>query len=58
MNGTYTITLIRRDDGGLRVCSDQIPGLILSGPDPLKVMSDVWPAIQALEQHRVQTRNK
>lgn len=46
-----TITLQRRGDGGLRVCSDDVPGLVLSGPDPTKVMSDVWPAIEALRAY-------
>lgn len=43
-----TITLARRFDGGLRVYSDELPGLILSGSRPDAVMTDVLPAIEAL----------
>jgi len=32
-----------RKDGGLRILSD-IPGLVLSGPDPNLVLGDVWTA--------------
>ena len=39
-----TIKLEVREDGGLRVYSDELPGLILSGADPAKVMADVVPA--------------
>lgn len=45
------LTLITREDGGLRICSDSVLGLILSGPDPVKVLSDVWPAILALKAY-------
>lgn len=38
----------RREDGGLRVTSPEVPGLILSGADPHSVMRDVVPAIDAL----------
>lgn len=43
-----TISISRRLDGGIRVWSDDLPGLVLSGSDPETVMSDVWPAIQVL----------
>ena len=43
-----SIKIEQRPDGGVRIWSDQLPGLILSGRDPLKVMSDVWPAITEL----------
>ena len=39
-----TIKLEVREDGGLRVYSDELPGLVLSGADPAKVMADVVPA--------------
>lgn len=45
------IKLQRREDGGLRIYSDQIPGLILSGNDPRKVMADLWPALEGLNVH-------
>ncbi len=46
------IFLQEREDGGLRVWSDQEPGLILSGHDPRDVGSDIWPAIKALQTYR------
>jgi hypothetical protein len=46
------ITLIPREDGGLRVCSATEPGLILSGADPEKVLAGIWPALTALREHR------
>lgn len=49
-----TIILLLRDDGGLRILSTDEPGLILSGADPIKVLASVWPALQALKQHRAE----
>lgn len=37
--------LERRPDGGLRVYSPHVKGLVFSGPDPALVMSDVIPAL-------------
>ena len=42
------VTLDERDDGGLRVSSSTLPGLILSGSDPKHVFSCIAPAITAL----------
>ena len=39
-----TIKLEVRPDGGLRIYSEELPGLILSGSDPAKVLADVMPA--------------
>lgn len=36
-------------DGRLRVCSDDIPGLVLSGTDAREVLRDLWPAIQHIK---------
>jgi hypothetical protein len=47
-----TIKLLPRKDGGLRVWCVELPGLILSGPDPEKVMGAVVSALKALIQHR------
>ncbi len=41
----------RREDGGLRVYSNEVPGLILSGPDPELVFNDVVPALESLFKH-------
>jgi hypothetical protein len=38
------VTLEIREDGGLRVRSDELRGLILSGSDPAKVLADIIPA--------------
>lgn len=43
-----TIVLTCRPDGGLRIHSTDRIGLILSGRDPVKVLSDVWPALVAI----------
>lgn len=43
-----TIKLLRREDGGLRICSDNVPGLILSSSDPEKALRDIWPALRVL----------
>lgn len=40
-----------RSDGGLRVWSDDFPGLILSHRDQEKVLLDIGPAIIALLKH-------
>lgn len=53
-----TIKLLPREDGGLRVCSDDEPGLILSGADPMKVMAGVWPALTILERRRKEAVEK
>jgi hypothetical protein len=47
----FTLQCERREDGGLRIWSDDVPGLILSGLKPRDVMRDVIPAIDALTRH-------
>ena len=47
-----TISLEAREDGGLSISSEQMPGLILSGHDPDTVMAKVLPVIAALQQHQ------
>lgn len=49
------ITLERREDGGLRVYSNDLPGLVLSGPDADQVGSDIWPAIRELWRQQLCT---
>jgi hypothetical protein len=46
------VTLAGREDGGLNVGSDELPGLILSGPDRDKIAAAIAPAIKALFEHR------
>lgn len=51
MDWTARLWIGARSDGGLRVWSDDFLGLILSGPDPAKVLADIWPAIIALREY-------
>lgn len=46
-----SIWLQEREDGGLRVWSDMLPGLILSNSNAALVSADIWPAIQTLVEH-------
>jgi hypothetical protein len=41
----------RREDGGLRVHSDDVPGFVLSHSDPMAVLSDVKPALEQILSH-------
>lgn len=43
-----TVTIEPREDGGLRVYSDEVPGLVLSHSDPDAIMRDVLPALRIL----------
>jgi len=47
-----SVTLEDREDGGLRVFSADLPGLILSGIDKEAVCSNIAPAIQAIFGHQ------
>jgi hypothetical protein len=47
-----TVTLEDRTDGGLRVFSEDLPGLILSGPSKQVICERIAPAIQALFEHK------
>ena len=47
-----TVTLTDREGGGLRVHSDDLPGLILSGPDRSQVAAAIIPAIEAIFKHK------
>ena len=54
MNSKYlkiAVQFERREDGGLRVFSDDVPGFVLSGADPHAVMADVQPALQFIFEH-------
>lgn len=46
-----SIRISEREDGGIRVWSDDVPGLVLSGPDKDKVLGDIGPALKALVTH-------
>lgn len=47
---TITVTLEDREDGGVRVSSDDLYGLILSGADKQSVVESIAPAIKAILQ--------
>ena len=48
---TITVSLLDREDGGVRVQSDDLPGLILSGPNKEEVIHSIIPAMSALLDH-------
>lgn len=54
MTWKVNVTMECREDGGLRVYSDDLPGLILSGRDPRKVAADIPTAIQILMDYKNQ----
>lgn len=43
-----TVRFQRRDDGGLRAWSDDVPGFVLSHPDADAVLADVEPALETI----------
>jgi hypothetical protein len=45
----------RRPDGGLRVYSDDVPGLVLSHTDIDGVLEDVVDALKVILSHRLKT---
>lgn len=49
-----TIKIAPRGDGGIRILSDDMPGLVLSGADPAKVMGDLWTAIKVISEYKKQ----
>lgn len=50
-----TVNFERRADGGLRVWSEDIPGLVLSHHDVDGVLEDVKTAIRTILAHRLNT---
>lgn len=52
VTSTYEISVSRREDGGLRIWSNNLPGLVLSGADASAVWRDLGPAIEALLNHK------
>jgi len=47
-----SVTLSGREDGGLNVSSDELPGLILSGSNREKIVAAIVPTIRAIFEHR------
>ena len=48
----FSLICETRDDGGLRVRCDEIPGLILSAADPYAVLRDIAEAVLILTTHK------
>lgn len=48
-----TVTFERRQGGGLRAYSSDVPGLMLSGDDSEAVFEDVIPALETLCKHNL-----
>ena len=46
------ITIGPREDGGVRIWSDDMPGLILSGKDALEVIANIGPALKGLIEYK------
>src|ERR1700730_9282899 len=42
------VTLERREDGGLRAYSEDVPGFVLSNKDPAVVLSDIAVALETI----------
>lgn len=49
-----TVCMEPREDGGLRVWSDDLPGLILSGPDQVVILRMLGDVIVELLRYRAQ----
>ena len=49
--GSILIEVEGREDGGVRVSSPEVRGLILSGRDVKAVLADVVPALNVLLEH-------
>lgn len=47
-----SVTMEDREDGGLFVYSEDLPGLILSGPDKDAICNCIAPAIEAIFRHK------
>lgn len=46
--GSIRIQFSGREDGGLRIWSDDLPGLVLSHADAAAVWRDLGPTVEAL----------
>lgn len=46
------VTIENREDGGVNVSSDDLPGLILSGCNRLGIFAAIEPAARAILEHR------
>ncbi len=51
MRKTAVIIIEDREDGGIRVYSDDLPGLVLSGKNRVAVMADIESAVRIILEH-------
>jgi hypothetical protein len=51
LTAVVTVQLADREDGGLRVSSANLPGLLLSGSNKHEVCAQIDPAIRAIFEH-------
>ena len=49
----FVLKVQRRSDGGLRIWSDDVPGLVSSGADEAAVLADVRPALEEILSARL-----
>ncbi len=49
----FTVTFERREDGGLRAYSEDVPGFVLSHSDPQALFADMKPALERILSHRL-----
>lgn len=48
------IKISSRFDGSVMVTCAEMPGLILGGTDPEKIVAAIWPALKALDEYKSQ----
>ena len=53
MSYKVTVCFERREDGGLRAWSEDLPELVLSHSDPAQVLADVEAAMRVILEHRL-----
>jgi hypothetical protein len=46
------VTIENREDGGANVSSEDLPGLILSGSNSVKILASIEPAARAILEHK------
>lgn len=51
MKTVIGVTIEDREDGGIRVYSDDLPGLLLSGKNRVSVLADIEPAARAILEY-------
>lgn len=47
------IKISARFDGSVLVTCEEMPGLILAGTQPEKIIAAIWPALQALDEYKL-----